>query len=774
MDPAPLTYGEYEVCQRLDGTPMVLGQGSSSITYKAVPRGTGFGSSAEGPSAVKVFKPGRVASESKRSQFFREVSVLGRIQHPNVVAYLKQGEEKGEIYYVIEFCGGGSLEDFCLKTGGLTPAQLSRVATQTLDALAAVHASGHVHGEITPSKLLLHQDSGGTDLTVKLAGFGSVRQIDGTPDAGAPHTEGSLKGESFLGSPLFASPEQFMGHRLGHGSDLYSLGITLWFLALGYSPFQGVVGAVKSWHLSASPHVIALPDSFPAGFSDILAWMVAKNPADRPPDLMTVKNNFTALLNESPASRPVAASEASPPSANFSTAKIEKIARTSTSFTGLPPPPQSRTHASITSEPAHSSQATETRRTAAASAPSATSANLPTQNVEKITGTATGVARLSPSSPPSRTTVGRDITTGVVARGKPRLAIAIGIVLVTALGGGAYLAWQKWGKAKPPQQLAKGKTNPPQQSSASAARTNTSTTPTTTAATNAATTGTTPPAPPPTIPVPASYELPEGTSPKQPTIKVNGRITRTSPFGKGFSIALDGATGFPVEIEFSAPGHESRTITLNGGDKPAFNEMVKLKRTEGKVILSSPPEGTDFTIANFKFLRPLESERDHVPIISISLDKALATGSNQSQFVIPTGVYKVVLRSDHPERITPRTFNESIEVTANSETRAIFPPSVSGKWILRSSEGASLEIRIDKGLGGGSLDTPEGRSVATISAIRVPNDESVVISLDAPDGERELSLKLPGGKFTGATYTMNPALAPLPAEGEAMKPWFKP
>jgi serine/threonine protein kinase len=744
---------------------MVLGQGSSSITYKAVQRGTISGRATEHSTAVKVFKPGRVDSMRAKSQFVREMSVLGKIRHPNVVACLTQGEENGEVYYVMELCGGGTLEDFCIKAGGLAPAQLARVATQTLDALAAVHASGHVHGEVTPSKLLLHQDSGGTDLTVKLAGFGSVRQIGATPH------DGGLNGESFLGSPLFASPEQFMGHQLGNGSDLYSLGITLWFLALGYSPFQGAVGAVESWHLSASPHVIALPDSFPAGLGDILAWMVAKNPSERPPDLMVVKNKFAAFLNESPVSRPGAASKATPPSAKFTTRTSAKPAGTAASAPAAPPPPPSRARASMASAATRTRQTTEPRQTSAASEASTSSSRFLTRSSEKPAGTATsGTGLPPPPPPPSRTTVARDIPTSVVARGKPWLAITIGLVLVTALGGGVYLAWQKWGKTKPAQQVAHGKTNPPQQPSSSSAPANISTTPTTNAATPTATTGTKPPAPPPTLPVPSSFELPEGTSPKQTTIKVNGRIARTTQFGKGFSIALDGATGFPVEIEFSAPGHEPHKITLNGGDKPAFNDMVKLKRIEGRVILSAPPEGTDFTIANFKFLRPLESERDHVPMSSVSLDKALATGSNQSQFVVPTGVYKVVLRGDHPERITPRTFNESLEITANSETRTIFPPSVSGKWILKSPEGASLQISIDKGLGGGSLDTPEGRSVATISAIHVPDAGSVVISLDAPDGERELNLKLPGGKFTGATYTINPPIAPLPAEGEAVRP----
>ena len=176
------------------------------------------------PVAVKVLRQ-LGEDEDRRERFRREARAAARTNHPHVCQIYEVGEDEGRPFLVMELLEGQSL-DARLIQGPLPPDEAIVVMTQTLSALAELHARGIVHRDLKPSNLFL------TAHGVKLLDFGLARHLDAQP--GELTVSGLL-----VGTPFYMAPEQALGQPITAAVDLFTAGALLYEMLSGSRPFSG-------------------------------------------------------------------------------------------------------------------------------------------------------------------------------------------------------------------------------------------------------------------------------------------------------------------------------------------------------------------------------------------------------------------------------------------------------------------------------------------------------------------------------------------------------
>src|SRR6266513_841138 len=230
LTPGPLKYDHFEVEVGADGFPIELGAGAIAITYRA--RDTVLNSVV----ALKVIDRKVAQNPGARSRFLREARAAAQIRHPNVARVSHYGEQDGECFYVMELVEGETLETVVRRDGPMPLALALEVIEQAARALAAAEACGLVHRDIKPSNIMMEADASGA-LVVKVIDYGIAKVLASEAEGGAEQTQ-----TGFIGTPAFASPEQFASSgqtRVDTRSDIYSLGVTFWYLLSGRVPFVG-------------------------------------------------------------------------------------------------------------------------------------------------------------------------------------------------------------------------------------------------------------------------------------------------------------------------------------------------------------------------------------------------------------------------------------------------------------------------------------------------------------------------------------------------------
>src|SRR5438093_5234856 len=197
LTPGPLKFHHFEVEVGADGFPVELGAGAMAITYRA--RDTVLNSVV----ALKVIDRRVAQNPGARSRFLREARTAAQIRHPNVAHVSHYGEQGGECFYVMELVEGETLEARVRREGPMPLALALEVIDQAARALAAAEACGLVHRDIKPSNIMMESDAAGA-LVVKVIDYGIAKVLASEAEGGAEQTQ-----TGFIGTPAFASPEQF-------------------------------------------------------------------------------------------------------------------------------------------------------------------------------------------------------------------------------------------------------------------------------------------------------------------------------------------------------------------------------------------------------------------------------------------------------------------------------------------------------------------------------------------------------------------------------------
>src|SRR5947209_2300114 len=274
LTPGPLKYDHFEVEVGVDGFPIELGSGAIAITYRA--RDTVLNSVV----ALKVIDRKVAQMPGVRSRFLREARAAAHIRHPNVARVSHYGEQDGECFYVMELVEGETLEARIRRDGPMPLAQALEVIEQTARALSAAEACGLVHRDIKPSNIMMESDAAGA-LVVKVIDYGIAKVMAAEAERGVDQTQ-----TGFIGTPAFASPEQFAPsgqNRIDTRSDIYSLGVTFWYLLSGRVPFVGrTLREVAAKQAAELPLEQLKTAHVPARVIALLQSMLAVDPAKRP------------------------------------------------------------------------------------------------------------------------------------------------------------------------------------------------------------------------------------------------------------------------------------------------------------------------------------------------------------------------------------------------------------------------------------------------------------------------------------------------------------
>lgn len=256
----------------------MLGQGGMGCVYQAEQLGLGRSV------AIKLLFPER--AEDRVERFRAEGVVASRINHPNAVAVYDFGVTDDNVpYLVMEHLRGETLAKL-LAARPLSPAEIVNLGAQVLSALSEAHHCGVIHRDLTASNVIVERLRGGTDFA-KVIDFG-LAQLFGVPAAD----------NAWYGTAEYVAPELIRGEAIGPSFDLYAMGIVLYEMIVGRTPFSGreAVDIVEA-HMKEEPlsPAVLIPSCSQA-LSDVVMRALAKYPADRAPDAAAMREELLAAL----------------------------------------------------------------------------------------------------------------------------------------------------------------------------------------------------------------------------------------------------------------------------------------------------------------------------------------------------------------------------------------------------------------------------------------------------------------------------------------------
>lgn len=261
--------GRYEVLSE-------LGQGAMGVVYKArdplIDRVV----------AIKTINLALALDEKEEyeNRFYQEAKAAGRLSHPNIVTIYDVGKNGDVAYIAMEFLEGCELRNIMNDNGPLPVGQALDIVAQVAQGLSYAHQHDIVHRDVKPSNVMVVRDG-----HIKITDFGIARM---------PYSAVQTQTGMVLGSPKYMSPEQVLGKQIDQRSDIFSLGVMLYEMLTGQSPFNGDnVNAIMYQTLNAIP---SPPNSLNPEVPEMIDFIVAKALAKKVEDRYQNAKDFAIDL----------------------------------------------------------------------------------------------------------------------------------------------------------------------------------------------------------------------------------------------------------------------------------------------------------------------------------------------------------------------------------------------------------------------------------------------------------------------------------------------
>lgn len=274
----PLQLGDVVAGCRLE---RLIAHGSMGALYGAIDLAN------EQPRALKFLALGQAfevddCAEAGR-RFVLEAQAAMRLDHPDIVRVHGVGEEAGLAYLVMDLLGGCDLSRYTRPERLLPEGEVLHIGERLAGALSHAHRRGVVHRDLKPANVIVDWAA----QRVTLTDFGLARLAD------AQRTRTGL----VLGSPGFMAPELLAGQPADARTDLYALGVLLYQLLCGRLPFEAdsLGELLRQVAQSSAPPLRGLRPELPPALDTLVAALLAKDPAERPPDSLGLARTLAAL-----------------------------------------------------------------------------------------------------------------------------------------------------------------------------------------------------------------------------------------------------------------------------------------------------------------------------------------------------------------------------------------------------------------------------------------------------------------------------------------------
>jgi len=268
--------GQYEIVERLGG-------GGMAVVYRAVQQPLGR------EVALKALSSELFQDDGFVKRFETEAKTLAKLDHPNILPIYDFEMNDGVAYLTMPLIRGGTLRDV-LNRGALDTLTAWRYLREIGDGLQHAHDAGIVHRDLKPTNVLIHADG-----RAMLADFGLAR------GAGQP-THLTTIGLA-IGTPGYMAPEQVMGHDVDKRADIYAMGVLTFEMLTGRLPFIGSnrMEVAYSTVNAPIPSAVKLNAALPDELDQLLAKVLAKDPAARPQTVRELLSQMARLPQRRPA-----------------------------------------------------------------------------------------------------------------------------------------------------------------------------------------------------------------------------------------------------------------------------------------------------------------------------------------------------------------------------------------------------------------------------------------------------------------------------------------
>jgi eukaryotic-like serine/threonine-protein kinase len=264
-----------------------LGRGGMGTVYRA--RADPISPDRPAVAAIKVLAAELALDPGFRQRFQREIDILRELEHPNVVRFFGSGEENGRYYFAMELVEGAGFDVLLEQHDRIPWPEVLDLALQVTLALRHAHDRGVIHRDLKPSNLM-RVASTNEDYPfgiVKLTDFG-IASLFSSPHLTVPG--------GVVGTAEYLSPEQAVGKPVTKRSDLYSLGVVLYTLLTGRTPFRGDVPTLLHQHrFGQFDRPGRLVTDLPPDLDEVICELMEKDPSRRPGDASSLYRRLESI-----------------------------------------------------------------------------------------------------------------------------------------------------------------------------------------------------------------------------------------------------------------------------------------------------------------------------------------------------------------------------------------------------------------------------------------------------------------------------------------------